>query len=97
MSYFGLLNEKGYICLYLPIFMDAWSCSSCGAVIKQKQEPISCPFCNRRWAFEHMDVEIKKDESSIKYEEVLNKLEEYEEGVPKRKMVDYACDCPKDD
>jgi uncharacterized Zn finger protein (UPF0148 family) len=77
--------------------MDAWSCFSCGAVIKQKETPLSCPFCNRKQFFEHMVIEEKRDEASHKYEEALNKLEEYDRDVPKRKLLDHACECPKDD
>lgn len=71
--------------------MDAWSCESCGAVIKQKEKPLACALCNRKGPFTHIDVDSQKDEMSEKYEEALHKLEEYEEGVPKRKLSDYSC------
>ena len=71
--------------------MDAWICDSCGAMNKQKERPVACLLCNRRISFTHVDIEEKKDESSIKYEEALNKLEEYDEGTPKRSSGDYSC------
>lgn len=76
--------------------MDAWICESCGAQIKQKDEPLRCILCNRRSSFTHVDIEVKKDEVSDKYEEALKKLEEYEEGAPKKKLSSYACSCNKD-
>jgi len=75
--------------------MDAWSCESCGAIIKQETKPISCLLCNRRAGFKKINVEEKKDISSKKYEEALKKLEEYEEGVPKRRLKDHVCSCSK--
>jgi hypothetical protein len=75
--------------------MDLWICDSCGAVNKQEERLVICLLCNRRISFTHSIVEEKKDESSIKYDEVLNKLEEYDEGTPKRKMGDYSCSCSK--
>ncbi len=76
---------------YLPISMDAWSCESCGALLKQKDRPSKCSFCNRRFSFIKINVDEKKDEASEKYEEALKKLEEYESGVPKRKLSDHYC------
>ncbi|MFP4567538.1 MAG: hypothetical protein ACLFN8_01200 [Candidatus Woesearchaeota archaeon] len=73
--------------------MDAWSCESCGAIIKQSNKPQKCMLCNRRSNFTHINLDDKKDESSEKYEEALKKLEEYEEGTPKRKLTDYTCSC----
>lgn len=75
--------------------MDAWSCFSCGAVIKQKEAPSSCPFCNRKQFFEHMVIEEKRDEASRKYEEALKKLEEYDKDIPKMKLMDYVYEYPK--
>lgn len=76
--------------------MDAWCCGSCGAVIKQEVKPISCLLCNRRASFDKVDVVEEKDSSSLKYEEVLKKLEEYEEGTPRKKLSSYVCGCSKD-
>jgi len=75
--------------------MDAWNCESCGAIIKQKEKPSSCLFCNRKKQFTKITVEESKDEISIKYEEVIKKLEEYEKDTPKRKLKDYSCSCSK--
>ncbi|MCC7574525.1 hypothetical protein KO361_02945 [Candidatus Woesearchaeota archaeon] len=77
--------------------MIAWICDSCGAMNKQEEKPVSCLLCNRRSSFTQVDVVEKKDEASVKYEEALNKLEEYEEGTPKRKLGDYSCSCSKKD
>lgn len=71
-----------------------WVCESCGAQIKQKTKPISCLLCNRRAEFSEVDVKSEVDESSKKYEEVLKKLEEYEEGTPKKTLSSY-CSCDK--
>ena len=71
--------------------MDAWICESCGATNKQKDKPIRCNLCNRKTDFTKINIEEKKDEISEKYDEALKKLESYEEGVPKRKITDYAC------
>lgn len=76
--------------------MNAWSCESCGAIIKQEEKPIRCSLCNRRSSFSNVEIKEKKDDASEKYEEALKKLEEYEEGVPKRKLSDYACECKKE-
>ena len=73
--------------------MDAWSCESCGATIKQNNKPINCMLCNRRSNFTHITINEERDEASEKYEEALKKLEEYEEGVPKRKISDHSCSC----
>lgn len=75
--------------------MDVWICDSCGALNKQKEMPVTCLLCNRKISFTHSVVEDKKDDSSIKFEEALNKLEEYDEGTPKRSLGDYSCSCSK--
>jgi hypothetical protein len=75
--------------------MDAWSCNSCGALIKQKDKPSRCLLCNRRAEFTHLALKEEQDNSSKKYEEALKKLEEYEEGAPPRKLSDLGCGCSK--
>ena len=73
--------------------MDAWSCESCGALIKQKKMPSSCLLCNRRGPFTHVYLSDSHDDASKNYENALHKLEEYEKGVPKRKLSDYSRNC----
>ena len=75
--------------------MNAWICDSCGAVIKQEEKPKNCKLCNRKSNFTSHEINETKDEISQKYDEALKKLEEYEEGVPKRKLTDLSCNCPK--
>lgn len=75
--------------------MKAWICNSCGARIKQENKPIKCMLCNRRSEFSQHEIKETKDGASEKYNEALKKLEEYEEGVPKRKLSDYSCAIPK--
>ena len=76
--------------------MKAWICESCGAQIKQEEKPKTCLLCNRRSEFSEIEIDEKKDEATEKYEEAIKKLEEYEEGAPKKKLSSYACSCSKD-
>ncbi len=70
--------------------MKAWICESCGAQIKQENKPRACLLCNRRHEFTEVEVKENKDEATQKYEEAIKKLEEYEEGAPKKKLSNYC-------
>ena len=72
--------------------MKVFICETCGAEIKG-EKPEKCPLCRKKDAefSEHEAPDPDKEEakSKKKYDEVLEKLDEYEEGCEPQK-IKYA-------
>lgn len=69
--------------------MIVWLCEKCGCELKQEEQPEKCPLCLREHGefmkLERKDPDEEEKKSSKKYEEVIEKLDEYTENCPPEK------------
>ncbi|MFC2134070.1 hypothetical protein ACFLTH_05580 [Bacteroidota bacterium] len=62
--------------------MIVWICNKCGCELTQEEQPKECPLCKRSREFEKVERKNpdKEDKEFVKkYDEVIDKLEEYTE------------------
>ncbi|MFH1649764.1 MAG: hypothetical protein ABIA93_04400 [Candidatus Woesearchaeota archaeon] len=79
--------------------MKAWVCNYCHAKLKEEKKPDRCQLCGRlnRNNFTEIDVDEpskREQEYSKKYQEVMDKLEEYTEGtdpIPSKFAIGECC------
>ena len=64
--------------------MEGWRCDSCGA--QDEGKVTSCPVCGRK---EISEANIEKTEDDYSYDDVMKKLEEYDEGTEQLKSWRY--------